>query len=89
MSEEKESPLDVEEVAEKEEVLSVLPLEPGPEKKKEDVRKRLLKKAGKKVIKAAALTSTMQDRANKTRKKKARVTQLQVDQKLAGQRRLD
>ena len=83
MSEEKESPLDVEEVAEKEEVLSVLPIEPGPEKKKEDVRKRLLKKAGKKVIKAAALTSTMQDRANKTRKKKARVTQLQVDQKLA------
>jgi len=50
MSEEKESPLDVEEVAEKEEVLSVIPLEPGPEKKKEDVRKRLLKKAGKKVI---------------------------------------
>ena len=69
MSEEKESPLDVEEVAEKEEALSVLPIEPGSEKKKEDVRKRLLKKAGKKVIKAVALTSTMQDRANKTRKK--------------------
>ena len=48
MSEEKESPLDVEEVAEKEEVLSVLPIEPGPEKKKRRCTKTITKKGWQK-----------------------------------------